>query len=415
MRATALTALIAVFLVIPMAFATLSGPSPIPSPSNFYITSSKTMLCAGQVNEIPLNITNKGAGSPQMQNLVLGITNGKTIYLAGNGTVNAGDVNSNTSKIVYLPIFVSANSSSLLSLGLTVNYYFDTLYSDSETRNLTFSVSACASPLSVSISPNTLTTGSVENMSIVLKNNGNATLNSIVLRISLPSSDGAWLGKLPIEIGTLAPGAEQTVTGSLLVYKNDSETVPFNITATFYNGTLLNQVSSNMELLASGMINMTPSSFATSPTIPTAGSIFSVSFILTDIGTAGASAVTATPILPKGFSSYGSNQVFIGDMAVDSQTPVTVSITAAGDTKPGKYDIPIRINYLNSFRQNMTAWANTTVILGASAFNASQSTALRNARGKGSGIDSAIIVILVIAVAALAYLLYKEKKSRNKK
>ena len=405
-------ALLTLFMAAPLAFAALSGPSPIPAPPNFYISSRAAMLCSGQVNNIPINIMDSGAASPQMQSVVLGIGGAKGVYLVGNGTVNAGNVNPNTSKTAYLPVFVGTNTSSLFSLGVSINYYFDTLYSDSETRNITFAVGSCPSPLGISVNPNSLAAGGIENVSVSLSNVGRSAFSSVVLRMSLPGDDGALLSRQPMLVGTIAPGVTRNITGSLFVYKNASQLVPLNVTATFYNGTMLNQVSDNIEMLTSGRINMTSSGFATSPALPSAGSIFSVSFVLTDIGTAGASAVTATPVLPAGFSSYGSNSVFIGDIGVDSQTPVTVSIEADGSVKQGTYHIPIKLNYLNGIRQNMTAWANASVVIGASAFNATQARGVRVVHPQtGGGI---VVIALLLAVIVLAVLFFRERR-RNRK
>lgn len=425
-----ITALLMLLLMMPLAFAGLSGPSPIPNPPNFYISTSATAICRGQVNYVPINVTNKAttAGNPHdinittsaligpnptMQNVQLSFTSTKGLYPAGNGTLVLGNINPNTSVRTYLPVFVSGNASSFISTGVAINYYFDSYYGDSETRNVTFSTETCISPLSIKVSPEVLVSGTIQNISVNLTNTGATPLNSITLHFSIPGADGAWLSPQPIEVASLNPNSTIVFNKNVYIAGNESDqSVPLNVSVIFYNGSNINELYQNLEILSSGLIALSPSSFTISPTTPTPSSIFSISFILTDTGTAGASAMIATPIPPKGFSTFGSNSVFIGSITADSQTPVTLSLTASNSVKPGSYTIPIRLNYLNNLRQNLTLWANTTVFVGQSTFNATAGAArFRTNSGSGGGL---LTILLIIIIIVLGYLYYTERKKHPK-
>jgi hypothetical protein len=167
-------------------------------------------------------------------------------------------------------------------------------------------------------------------------------------------------------------------------------------------------------LLSSGIINITPSSTTLSPSIPTVGSIFSVSLILTDIGTAGASAVTVTPLPPAGISSYGSNSVFVGDMSVDNQVPVTMTLRSNTSLKAGKYTLPVRINYLNNLRENLSTTILVPITIASGvAFNTTRTGG--PGRTTGGGIVSTVIdVIIVLAILAVAFW-YARKKGMLKR
>ena len=94
-------------VVVQMGFASgLGGPSPIPPPPNFYITSPVTTVCRGQINEIPISVTNKAnvrpvydtnvsfiGQNPTMQDVSVGFVNTRGVYPYGNGTVVFGAIN----------------------------------------------------------------------------------------------------------------------------------------------------------------------------------------------------------------------------------------------------------------------------------------------------------------------------------
>lgn len=407
----------------PLAFATVGGPAPLPNPPNFYITSNATFLCRGQINNIPVTVTNRATPignpniindtaaaqgqEPTMQNVVLNIVDSKGFYSAGNGTVDVGNVNPNTSVTTHLPVFVDANVSSLISAGIGINYFFYSVYTDSEQRNITLSTQLCQQPLSVTLSPSVLTAGNTQNLTVNITNNGATTLNTITMNVKFPNQYVAWLGSQQIEVNSIKPGQTVSRNSRIFVSYNASDEFAANVSATFYNGTDLEQIYQNVEMLASGIINLTASSITISPSVPTPSSIFSVSFVLTNTGTSAASAVTATLLPTNGFTAFGSNPVFVGSVGTDSQTPVTLTLETGNKTRSGQYNIPIRINYLDTIRENENQTVMVPVVVGAAALNSS-SLAARRAEYGGGGI-SLFTIFLIIVIAVLAFLLYKEK------
>jgi hypothetical protein len=397
-----------------IALAGTSGPSPIPPPPSFQITTSTLTLCRGVVNNVPETISNPG--SQPMTSLQLGLIASKNIYAIGNGTVNQATVPANGTTTLTLPIFVSLNTSSLVSLGISVNYNYFSLYSDSEVRNVSFGVETCPSPLLVETN-STVTSGRIENITLNLTNVGRTLLSAVSLKMTMPSQDAAILTTQPLQIGTIAPGASRKVSEKVFMFRNASQTFPLNVSIQMYNGTSPVQLLDTMPLLSSGIINITPSSVTISPTSPTVGSIFSVSLILTDTGTAGASAVTATPLPPKGITSYGSNSVFIGDMSVDTQTPVTMTMQSNSSLKSGSYTIPIKINYLNNLRENINTTILVPVTIGAGSASNFTRTGVSGARYAGATgfmLLPIILVIVIIIVIALAFLYIRERKRARK-
>ena len=419
---------------LPMAFAAVSGSSSTPNPPNFLITSPLTNLCKGQVNLIPINVTNAGLpayqnlgstnlSGPGMTNVQVSISNSKDLYNVGNSVVEVPNIYPDTSKVLYIPIFISVNSTSLVSTGISINYWFDEDYMDSEVRNISFAVENCGSPLTVGISPKSLTSGSPANLMINLTNTGTTALSAISLHLAAPSSNLAWLQSQSISINSIAPKQSIEVPESVYISNNNSEFFPINVTATFYNGTYLGQISDTIEMLSSGVISLTESSLAVSPTTITPGGIFSISFVLTNLGTTGASTVTVTAQQPAGFTPFGSNSVFVGALAASGQTPVTLTFTAANNTKSGTYQIPIEVNYLNGLRINESWQFNVSVpALSAGAsrfgsggtFNGSRVGGGRELVSGGFQIYIDLTIALAVSTIVLLVLYMRERRKRKR-
>lgn len=413
MRETRLLGLLLLFCMIAApvtAFAATSGPSPIPPPPNFQLSTNVTTLCKGLVNNVPISIRTP-VGASTMQDVELSITSTRSAYTVGNGTVSAVNITANLTKTVNMPVFVSLNASSLISTGIAINYQYLTLYSDSEVRNISFGVETCPTPLTISILPKVLISGKIENITLNLTNNGKTALNYISMHASVPNMDGTFLGIQPIQVRTIAPRNSVNLGESVFIYSNASQSFPMNFSISLYNGTQIEQIAYNPIVLSSGIINITPSSVTISPQKPTAGGIFSISLVLTDVGTAGASTVTVTPLPTAGFEAYGSNSTFVGDMQADVQTPVTLTLTSLTSLKAGNYVIPVRINYLNNLRQNLSTTVEVPVAVGGSAstFNALSAAARQYGSSRGS---TSLILVAVLAIVAIVFivLFLRERK-----
>jgi len=416
MKENLLILLLITTMVMPTTFAGTSGPSPIPPAPTFQISTPTLILCRGMTNNIPITISNLGnTYKPTMSDVQLSL-NAKGLSYIGNA-INVSSITSYNSTVVNVPVFVNFNiTAPLITVQFPIAYNYLTFYSDSEIRNLTFGVRTCPMPMSVNVSPTIITSGQKNNITFSFTNNGNTLLNNITVQVSFTNSQGAYfLGSQPIVINSIHPQNTVTVNGK--VYANSSQVYPFNLAVNFFNGTSPMQISDTFYLTSSGLINMVPSSITISPTNVTAGSIFSISFVITDIGTVGASAVTATTLVPKGFKPYGSNSTFIGDMQTDTQTSVTLTFMSNASVKDGSYSIPIRINYLNNLRENLSTIINVPVTIGKRNLSGTYgSNSLPTGFPSGrSSYDLYLELGLVGAVIGLTILFVRERKNAHHK
>lgn len=405
--------LVCMLLPSALVFAGTSGPSPIPPAASFQISTNTTTLCKGVTNYVPI-LVRAAPGSPTMLSTQLGLSGSRYASMIGSDTVIVGNVTANHTVTAIMPIFVSFNSTPIISADISINYQYLLLYTDNEARNVSFSTETCPSSLAVNVSPAILTSGKIQNVTLKMSNDGPSTLNRLTIHASLPSQDGTFLTLQPVQVSSISAGGHVDVKERLFVYSNASQSFPINISVSFYNGTSLEQLSTNPVLLSSGIINITPSSTTLSPSEPSSGSIFSISFVLTNIGTTKASAVTATLLPPQGFSPYGAPSTFVGDMAVDSQTPVTLTLSSTSGIKAGNYTIPVRMNYLDTLRRNLSTTIYVPVhIGGAFAFNSTSTGSAVRVRRSGSGLVVIVLALGVIAMSVL-YLLERKRHKRLK-
>jgi hypothetical protein len=408
------------------AFAATSGPSPVPPAPNFQITTPKQILCKGITNNVPITVTNFGNSyNPTMQDVQLSLNN-RNLIETGNA-ISINTIGPSNSAMVYVPLFANLNASSLLIAQIPITYQYLTLYSDSEVRNLSFVTQGCPSliPLMVNVFPSVLVSGQINNITFSFNNTGNTTLNSVSAAASIKGGQSGvvFIGRQPIQIESIPPKSTVSVTEG--IYENSSQIFPLNLSVSFFNGTDLQQIADSFAMLSSGTIDLVPSSIAVSPSNLTQGSIFSVSFVVTDTGTIGVSDATATAVLPKGFKEYGtSGSTFIGSIATESQTPISLTLTTNSSIKTGNYIIPVEISYLNNLRQNLSTMVDVPVVIGKS-----YNTSVFVTSGPGgasvpgrytytgrarSGYSLYIEIGLVIVVVVLLVLLIRERKKTQK-
>ncbi len=401
-----------------LVFAATNSSISIPTPPNVYVNTSVLSLCKGQVNQIPITVTNAGIPflidedtqnlkGPALENVQLSVANSKITY--GMGSVYINNISADNSITANVPVFLDANVSPLFSLGFSTLFYYDTFYAVSTTYNLTFTSHDCNVPLSINVTPKTVIQSSTENLSVNLTNTGNFTLRSLLVHFAFPSADLAALSNQTVQISSLAPMSSVKLNETVHVSDNASQFFPLNVTVDYYNGNSLMQAYDGLTLLSSGVITLIPSSLTLSPTTVSPGSIVSISFVLTNVGTESASTVSVSAIAPKGFVPFGSNSVFLGDIAEDGQTPVTLTFTVANRTAAGNYTVPIKINYLNSLRSNLTANITVPVTVTSAAFTENESAASKRFASGGSPF-SLLTIVFLISTVVLAYLYIKERK-----
>jgi hypothetical protein len=405
-----------------MAYAGTSGPSPIPNPPPFQVSTNTVTLCKGVINYVPITVSNlgdyNGATNITMNNVQVAIQNNKNLITIANGITNLLTVKAGSSATATLPIFVTLNASGILSSQIAMNYQYFDYYSDSETRNVTFDVISCSgsSQLQINVTPDVLISGQINYLMINFTNTGNTTLRNVSAQTVISSSQTGiqLLGKKQISIDSIEP--KNTISIVQGIYENGSQIFPINITASFINGTLPVQMSDSFTMLSGGTIEMIPSSITSTPDPVSPGSIVSLSFVITNVGTSGVADASATAVTPNGFKPYGAtNSDFIGSIGTETPTSVSLALVTNSSLKSGTYTIPVRLNYLDNFRRNLSTTVNVTVVVSGSTTSSGGNSGTGGTSNSSSGGSDTGLYILVGTFVVVIVLILLFPRLRRRK
>ncbi len=382
-------------------------------------------LVSGQQNNVTLQVTNEGSGyayyiSPSISSTSLSLADQPTpiISLAPGETKNT-----------TLDMYVSPSlAGQPVQLALNVHYIGPYKYNTtaSTTLNL-YALPISQGAISLSASSQDIIAGNLDNLNIIISNNGNAPISNLSIQLTpaspltLIGSDGFYV--FPI----LQPGKNTTIPIQLYVGSSTSTVASIGTTLTYSLYGQAQSSSRSLSFLTPGYINLTILSTSLIPTVPTAGSIFSLTSTLNNIGASAASAATVTPHLPQGISVVGESSTFIGSLPPSTPTAFTLSFMVAPTAASGTYEIPVTLTYSNNLNQRVNQTFAYSVVVGqGSALTGNyvsnpgglvsvyghNSTIVKTGTSKGSGILLPVVLIIIIILAV--YYLYKRRKDEEK-
>lgn len=305
-------------------------------------------LNAGQVNTILLNLSNHGSGSAYQ--VIPSISTSQGVALL-NQLPKLSRLNAQATVTMNIDAFIPATLSSY-SMPLTVTYKDAYLNSRSLTTSVGFVVQTINSIISVNVTPTTLVAGKVNNLTITVANNGAAPLTGLSITFGFPSSQVTWLQPTMVQEQTLDPGHNLTFTATVYDPPLTITSTSLQITMKYYDSIgVLTQDIRNIGMLSQGFIELKTTDYSTIPQQPSPGQIFSLTATVTNVGTITASAMTAVASLPQGFTTFGFQSLFIGDVPVNTPTTFTLSLLVSNGTKEGTYQIPVSLTYLDNLRK----------------------------------------------------------------
>ena len=370
-------------------------------------------LVAGQTNNITVQVTNHGTG--YAYNIGMSITSSPVINLIGSPVAIqelAPGATANTSFSAYVSPTLQGDD-----VTLNLNPTYIDPYGNNETNSSSASLYVLQGQggIGVSASTQNLFSGETNNANIVLTNNGGSPIRNVYVTLT-PSSSLSIIGSDGYASVPFI-GAYSNVSIPLELYPSTSGTVASLGVALSYSG---GSVSRTLSFLTPGYINMSKVSSTVLPAAPQVGEIYTITSTLDNLGSETAYAVTVTPSPPNGISIVGQNSSFIGDVAADTPTSVTLSFVAAEGLNPGTYTIPVTLSYVNNINQklNQTLYytvdiskANTTAnTTGQHAVTVNGKTYyVKNGGGGGLGLVALIVILVIILVGAYWYV-----KRRNK-
>lgn len=367
-------------------------------------TSSNTIQPG--FNNISLYVINRG--SAPIYNLSLTISPTSPLALVNSdGKIYIGDLPGGSSWSSQLVIFMARPAAapqqiySTSDIRVTLTYYDQSGSLKTETRDLFLIavIPPVASLIELSLEPQILVTGIINNATLHIRNTGSQEIDNVTISIGA-SGQLSIIGSSSFQLKRLAPDEGAEIPLSIYIPATASPTASlqvglgYYISGTFYQDTVM------LGVISRGIIELRVTDYTVIPEIPSPGQVFSVTVTLTNQGTITASAVTATPQQVPGFRIFGSRSVFIGDMQVNSPTTFTITLIALNTTSPGRYEIPVQLTYYDNLRTLNTINISIPVVIGSGA-----RTATIPASQAGSiavGISSYLWIYVALA-AAIAF------------
>ena len=359
-------------------------------------------LYPGKVNNVTLQVTNKGTGALSQLQLTPTLSAGSLL----NQVAKIQALNAGSTATVPLQIFIPQSGAGLaISLSLEMTYYDAYGNPRSATTTVGFFVQSSAASLSqlvVVVSPTELLAGEMNNVSIALANTGPLALSNLSVTFASSGTGLTWLSPTMLKLSRLTSGQNVTIPGSVFVdaAAPDSNTLQLSVKYLDSNNNL-NQETRSFGLLTKGIVELLLQDASTVPAAPTAGQVFSITGTITNIGTTTASGLSAEPQLPEGFKVFGSQSVFIGNLAVNTPTAFTITLTTLSSVKPGSYSIPVRLTYLDNLRETLTTTIIVPVSMGVGSTNSSSSSGTGTTAGQGRVFSVGWLAAAILAIVAL--------------
>ncbi len=381
-------------------------------------------LIAGELNNITLQVQNSGSGYSYYLSPKISLSSGG--ILSQPATINsiAPDSYENTTFMAYIP---SSYSGQPIPFTLNYNYISPYGYNTSVSEVVsTYAIPNYNDGLSLSLENTSIESGNIQNTSIVAYDSTNYPIENLTLTItpsstiSLIKSDGI------IKFPEIKPHSEVSVPISLYLTPS-SGSVGSISSATSY---ILNGQPETSTLLLNFLtpsdINLVNLNTVFLPSNPTAGSLFTLTSTLNNMGSGTASSVFITPKPQQGISVVGQNTTSLGSIPVATPTAFTLSFTTSPSIKPGVYKIPVVVSYSNNLNQqiNQTIDFSVNISKGLSIISAASGnqSATQNAasyqqyRRSTGGIPVFLIVIILIIIVVIVYLFRRmRKKNASKK
>ncbi len=385
-----------------------------PSSPNIALEVTPNTLTMLDVNSVVLKITNLGGAGVTDISLQTSV-NTPLILLGSDGKFNVKKLAAGEESTVMLSLYVSETAAPSAQFSVTLTYIDDSNQLRTETRVLTLFITARSrellSPIDVRLSPSELKSGIINNVTITLRNRGASALRAV--SVSLTSSASlTWLEEGLVQVGDLTPGQETRLLNSLYIPPDSPTSIAIPLTITYYGQDNI-QKTENRQVgaLVRGVITFELVSYTILPERPAAGQPFSVTVVLVNTGTVKAASTSVTLTPDRQFRSFGQSRTFLGDVAVNTPTSVTFSLTLGNATQPGIIRLPFTITY----RDNLGASHTTELTVPVPISPAQQTRTFQTAAGQQPNQipNTTIVTSLVFLAVGLAAGLFVGRRRRR--
>ncbi|OJI07546.1 MAG: hypothetical protein BK997_02940 [Candidatus Micrarchaeum sp. ARMAN-1] len=383
---------------------------PLKGSTELYFNTTQ-QLTAGRVDYITLNVSNKGSGygyaiKPSVES---------TSYVSQAGPATSiSTLTPNSTAEVSIPVYVSPSAAST-TVPVTFEVSYINAYGYNETTPVTFGMYAVppANKVSIGLSSNEITIGQLQNDSLEIINNDSSPISNVSLTLTATSpltligSDGYY------SIGSIAAMKSDSIPVSLYI-TSQTDVATLDAQLSYVLNGQPYSVSRSLSLLSPGYVNITNTGTTQLPDVATPGSVVSLTGTLLNTGSISASAVTLITHSISGVSVLGENSTFLGSIGTYSPTAFTVSVTLSKGIKPGTYEIPITLEYINNLNQKENELIDMPLVVSSGNSTAFSSNPYANAAKYRKSSGALLYIILAVVIIAIASVMVYKKKSAKK-
>ncbi len=386
---------------------------PLKGSTELYFNTTQ-QLAAGKVDYITLNVSNEGSGygyaiKPSVES---------TSYVSQAGPATSiGTLAPNSTSKVSVPVYVSPSAAST-TVPVTFDVSYINAYGYNETTPVTFGMYAVSPPnkVSISLSSNEITIGQLQNDSLQIINNDSSPISNVSLTLTAASpltligSDGYY------SMGSIAAMKNASIPVSLYI-TSSTDVATLNAQLSYVLNGQPYSVSRSLSLLSPGYVNITNTGTSQLPAVATPDSVVSLTGTLLNTGSIAASAVTLITHSISGVAVLGENSTFLGSIGTYSPTAFTVSLTLGRNIKPGTYEIPITLTYINNLNQKENEHLDLplTVSSGNStAFSTNPYGNTAKYRNR-SGFALLYVITAIMIIAIVGAFVYRKKTAKKGK
>jgi len=386
---------------------------PLKGSDELYFNTTQ-QLVAGKVSYITINVSNSGTG--YAYSIKPSVASSSYVSQAGPAqTIDT--LLPNSTKSVKIPVYTSPSAAST-TVPVTFDFSYINAYGYNVTTPITFGMYAVSPPnkVSISLSSNEITIGQLQNDTLEIINNDSSAISNVSLSVTATSpltligSDGYY------SVSSIGAGKSYSIPVSLYI-TSSTNVATLNTQLSYVLNGQAYSVTRSLSLLAPGYININNTGTSQLPAVATPGSVVSLTGTLLNTGSTTASAVTLVTHPVDGITVLGENSTFLGSIATYSPTAFTISVTLSKSIKPGTYNVPVTVEYVNNLNQKESANIEMPIVVSSSNSTgfagAYSSSYVRYKRGSGYALFYAIIIIAIVAIIGGVF--YKKKNQGKRK
>jgi hypothetical protein len=314
-----------------------------PTIANFEVFIEPSSVVSGVQSKLRVTVVN--IASKRLDNISASISSQALAFVGFDGKWLIGSLKPGEARSIDLPIYINPVQTSQNIAITVVLTYIDTSTGSSNSESYTLTIIALPNtlkqPPEVSVHPQVLVAGSVNNLTMSIRNPNTFNISAIGISIT-PPAQTSLLASDTYFIPLLKPGDEYIITVPLYIPPTfGSATTSLAIAVSYFDGASTGTLSKSVAFLVALPPMLKVTNYAILPQTITPGQTFSVTLTIANAGIGTAYNVTVIALPSPLYTPLLGSQTFVGDLAKGASTTVTFSFRASSQLNATNYNITI--------------------------------------------------------------------------